>query len=298
MSYFKFLIYNLLVLVFGGFGLSLLKPILKNFLAANQPVVPGWLQGSPEFIGEVSLALTIAVLLNLLVEWVSRTRESRLHEMFVARVTGEINKELLRSVFKKNLPDMVVKQIEAHLFSGCICKLSWEATYYLKLEPDPDDRSKSIVTWNSRDKYKLKNMDRRKRDHEIAFEMEVTPHYESRSGLTSLEVNGQAVGFKEARNGSRVRLSHEITLKPGEEVEVTSRQTGAGPEEFHEVICSMLPVEDLVVTVIHPEGVRVCAMSLHPDEEELNINDPTQKQWRMKGVFPGQGLDIFWGRAS
>jgi hypothetical protein len=109
-----------------------------------------------------------------------------------------------------------------------------------------------------------------------------------------LQIADRVVTPNVTNDGLRMRVREDIELKPGNDVKVQSVQLGAGPPEFHEVICSLLPVEELIVNVLHPEEMKVSAMSLHPEAEQLEVDEPGRKRWRMRGVFPGQGLDIIW----
>jgi len=296
MNYMRFLGINLLVLALGGYGLNRVAAFVKDFSAVHPGLLPDWITTGAPFTAELSLALTIAVFLNLLVERFTRARHEILERQLVENVNVEVSKDLLRSVFRKNMPDSVVQQIEAHLLSGAICKTQWDSRYFLDLveEGDPPRR---FVLWRVSDTYTLHNMDRRSHGHVVTIEFDVTRHYETKWEIKSLEVGGRVVAAPQIREGRRLSMSHQITLSPGQKVEVKTVQCGAGPTDFHEVICSLLPVDDFTVTVTHPENLKISAMSLHPDAESVVVNEPRQKQWRMRGVLPGQGIDIIWSEA-
>jgi hypothetical protein len=297
MTYKRFLGINLLVLGLGGYGLNRLAVFVAQIAATHHGLLPAWVTTGASFTTELSLALTIAVCLNLLVERFTRARHESLERQLVENVNVEVSKDLLRTVFKKNLPDSVVQQIEAHLFSGAVCKTEWHSRYFLDIveEGDPPKR---FVVWEASDTYTLHNMDRRPHDHKVAIEFDVARHYETKGQIKVLEVGGKLIQPEGARTGRRLSMAHWINLQPGQRIEVRTVQCGAGPTEFHEVICSLLPVDDFTVTVTHPKELKVSATSLHPDMEATLVNESRQKQWRMRGVFPGQGIDISWSEAA
>jgi hypothetical protein len=291
MSYVKFLAFNLVLLLIG-FILFHFNPSLQEI--ASHKDAAAWVKGGVPFIGELSTALTIAVILNLGVEWFTRQRHHALETATIERINSEVSKDLLTRVFNENLPKKVVQQIRIHLFTAHVYKTWWRAHYALEVREDPKDKNKKVVFWTATDEYTLKNMDRRAVRHWIKMEVEPMEYVELWH-ITGLSVDGKAEAFQEIRDGRKVSFAHEVTLQPDQEMKVTTTQTGAGPLHAHEVLCSDLAVEKLTLVVKHPMELKINATSLHPNSEtSLEDTAEGEKQWELEAILPGQGIEVLW----
>jgi hypothetical protein len=291
MSYKKFLGVNLVVLLVA-YGLFRCAPYLKQL--ADRPGTPSWITQSEPFIGELVTALTIAVILNLGVEWFTRLRHHELEKATIDRINSEVGKDLLLRVFNENLPSNIVQQIRRHLLTPHVCKISWHAHYQLKVQPDPSDATRNIVVWTADDQYTLKNMDRREVSHSITMEAELPEELADMWHITRLEIAGKKTPIVEKRKAGSVSMCHVVKLKAGEELKVLTSQICAGPITSKEIICSMMAVEKLVLTVVHPLDLHVTATSLHPDDLSNSLNLDERKIWELDALLPGHGIELSW----
>jgi hypothetical protein len=291
MTYLKFLIFNLVLLLIG-IVLFHINPSLQEL--ASHKDASTWVTAGVPLISELSKALMIAVVLNLGVEFFTRQRHEALETATIERINSEVSKDLLTRVFNENLPANVVKQIRLHLFTAHVCKTYWRVHYSLEVKQDPNDASKQIVFWTATDDYTLKNMDRQAVKHSIQMEVEPSEYVELWH-ITGLSVEGKQVPCNESRDGRKVSVAHEVTLQPQQEMNVKTIQTGAGALHAHEVICSSLAVEKLTLIVKHPAELRINATSLHPvDETRLQDSAEGENRWELEAILPGQGIEVLW----
>jgi hypothetical protein len=289
-SYKKFLSVNLIVLL-AAYGLFRASPLLKEM--AHRPLTPAWVTQSEPFIDELIIALTIAVILNLGVEWFTRQRHHELEKATIDRINSEVAKDLLLRVFNENLPPNCVQQIRRHLLTPNVCKTFWEAHYSLEVQPDPADPAKKIVVWTANDEYTLRNMDRRGTMHVITMEAEVE-EFGALWDIKGLEVNGKPERIVVKRDPQSVSMSHGVWLEAGQEMKVLTSQCGAGSLASKEIICSMRAVEKFKLTVVHSKELHVTATSLHPDDATNPLKLENKKVWELNALLPGHGITLSW----
>jgi hypothetical protein len=290
-SYTLFLFYNLLLLA-AGFFLHQFAPQIHEAADANG--VPYIFKTAATFTDELSVAFVIAAILSFGVEWLTRVRHHALEKATIEKINSELSQDVLTWVFKQNLPANVVDQVRSRLFQAQVCRLLWTTDYVLKLASDTVDPKGKFITWTCTDTYELKNMERRKVDHIIRMEAELIEYPECWD-ITLLEIDGKPEEINVDKSGGRLKFAHSIRLKAGQTVSIKTIQTGAGPAFGHEVICSVLAVETLVLKCEHPPEISVVAAALHPDEAIPKSGlGPGKKEWTLGAVFPGQGMELVW----
>lgn len=259
---------------------------------------------------EIGFAFIIAAVLNLVVEPNTQRRHEDLERAVTERLTRasdelnlEVRKNVLRAVFKQNLGDFVIGQIESKLFQPGPYRVSAYVTYGLGLERD-GQTGKDCVCIETNIRYSEYNASRRKSPLVIGLATNSPEEFKHLLKLESVKLDGE-----EIMNGKAARkVLHGGSLEYREEggLEMEPGSTHSVEIAFHradytagtETYVSRLAIETLDVHVSHSDQLRVWAMSLHPDEPEVLGKTSTSKGWRLRGLMPGQGLSITWARTD
>jgi hypothetical protein len=259
---------------------------------------------------EIGFALIIAAVLNLVVEPNTQRRHKDLEKAVTDRLTRasdqlnlEVRKNVLRAVFKQNLGDYVIGQIESKLFQPGPYRVSAYLTYTVGLERD-ERTGRDCVCIEANIRYLEYNASRRRAPLAIGLVTDSPEELRHFLKLESIKVDRKEI--MNAASAQRVlhegsmeyREENALEMEPGSthSVEIAFRRADytAGTETY----VSRLAIETLDVHVSHSDQLRVWAMSLHPDEPELLGGTTTSKGWRLRGLMPGQGLSISWARSG
>lgn len=259
---------------------------------------------------EIGFALIIAAVLNLVVEPNTQRRHEDLEKAVTDRLTRasdqlnlEVRKNVLRAVFKQNLGDYVIGQIESKLFQPGPYRVSAYVSYSLGLEMD-EKTGKECVCIEANIRYSEYNASRRRAPLAIGLVTDSPEEFKHFVNLESVRLDGKDIMNGESakrvtRGGSlEYREENGLEMEPGSThcVEIVFRRAdyAAGTETY----VSRLAIETLEVHVSHSDQLRVWAMSLHPDEPETLGKTSTSRSWRLRGLMPGQGISISWARAG
>ncbi|HTY84807.1 MAG TPA: hypothetical protein VMB19_11340 [Silvibacterium sp.] len=259
---------------------------------------------------EVGFAFIIAAVLNLVVEPNTQRRHEDLERAVTDRLTRasdelnlEVRKNVLRAVFKQNLGDYVIGQIESKLFQPGPYRVTAYLSYGLGLKKD-EHTGTDCVCVEANIRYAEYNASRRSAPLAIGLVTDSPEEFKHYLRLESVKVDDKDL----VDAGSAKSLVHGGSLEYREEngVEMEPGSTHSVEIAFHradyaagtETYVSRLAIETLEVHVSHSDQLRVWAMSLHPDEPEVIGRTSTSKGWRLRGLMPGQGLSISWARKA
>jgi hypothetical protein len=249
----------------------------------------------------------LAAVLNFVVEPNTQRRHEDLERAVTERLTRasddlnlEVRKNVLRAVFKQNLGDNVIGQIESKLFQPTPYRIATHIAYSLTLMTDGQS-GKQCVRVEATLRYLEINASRRKVALVVGLTADSPEEFGHLLTLDAIKVDGRDVIKEDLRkkmiNGGSIvyRDENVIDMEPGAKhaVEIPyCRGDYAAGTETH---VSRLAVETLEVFVSHSPELRVWAMSLHPDEPDDLPGTGTLKGWRLRGLVPGQGIAISWG---
>lgn len=257
---------------------------------------------------EIGFAFIIAAVLNLVVEPNTQRRHEDLERAVTDRLTRasdqlnlEVRKNVLRAVFKQNLGDYVIGQIESKLFQPGPYRLSAYLSYSLGLKRD-EHTGTDCVCVEANIRYAEYNASRRSVPLAIGLVTDSPEEFKHYLKLESVKVDERdlvdAESAKKLVHGGSLEYREEngIEMEPGSthSVEIAFHRAdyAAGTETY----VSRLAIETLEVHVSHSDQLRVWAMSLHPEEPIVIGRTSTSKGWRLRGLMPGQGLSISWAR--
>jgi hypothetical protein len=269
---------------------------------------------------EISIALLIAAVLNVVVERTTQRRhgdlELRVQERLrlsaeqlneqahrnAERLNRQVRKNVLRAVFKENLGDKVVRQIEAKLFERKPYRLKADVTYSLSLVTDSKGVTRVLI--DSHLRYNVFNPSTSPELLPIVFGTTSPDEFASDCSIKDIKCGGVSILNTEiagkCKAGGTIQYEDKAgcSLGPKESKWIEIRHQRADYLEGNETYISTLPVEELRVYVTYPEGFHVWAMALHPDDEETIGGTAVSRTWLLEGLIPGQGLAFMWRRRS
>jgi len=148
---------------------------------------------------EVSVAFLIAAVLNLVVEPNTQRRHEDLERAVTERLTRasddlnlEVRKNVLRAVFKQNLDDNVIGQIESKLFQPTPYRIATHIAYSLTLMTD-DKSGKQCVRVEAALRYIELNASRRKVALAVGLTTDSPEEFGHLLTLDSIKVDGRNV---------------------------------------------------------------------------------------------------------
>lgn len=275
----------------------------------------------PNFIlKEAGMAGFIALFLNISIEAINRKRhalhqESLLikleekHEATSKKLLSEVNAQLFKTVYERNIDENVFQQVEEHLLRAKYMRRGYRATFKLSKFVDPaQPLEEKFVKLELCNDYYVENLTIKALTIDVAKALiDVTPTYSEFCKFRRVTIDGrppiEGESLKEfvkesvdGRNFSLLKVEHEIPA--WDKVKVRIEYTKLAPIDYTEIIVTTVPMDALSVAVTDKdECFTVEAMSLHPENECMMtpLDERCHRAWEVPhAILPGQGIVILW----
>lgn len=265
---------------------------------------------------ELGMAGLIALILNVSIEWINRAKHfsqqnellfelEKKHEDTSKRLLNDVNKQLFRTVYQRNIDAEVFAQVEKHLLMAEIMRRDFKASFTIKpFRMNGELTNLAVVDFcNS---FTVQNLtDAPVTAPVVKALIDVKPAYRDQCKFKRIKIGetifeGAALDEKvqqvAGRNLLTVRVDQVIAANESVPVSVEYQKLEA--IDYLEVVVTTIPADKIDLEVVDPESFfTVDAMSLHPEDEVRVTNSEREflAQWKLdNAIFPGQGILLSW----
>jgi hypothetical protein len=217
----------------------------------------------------------------------------------------EVNEQLFKTVYQRNIDAAVFAQVETHLLRSDVMRREFEVAFKLKrfLEP-ATSKPTEFVELNYRNDYYVVNLTDSPVAVDVAKAMvDVTPSYREHCKFTQVDLGGEIITGEELNNlvtnhdqRNLMTLKINRVIPANEKLRVSVEYSKLAPLDYCEIICSTVPMDRLTLEVNTPDELfTIEAISLHPEDEVVKVAKKHQSKWCIEqAILPGQGIAMMW----
>lgn len=269
---------------------------------------------------EAGMATFVALGLNLSMEWVNRSKQEKQQKSLLSKLEAKhaensaillnrVRRQLLQTVYERNIPEEIFCQIDRHLLNKDQIRKEYKASYTISKFLDPATRQPTeFVELKGYYQYTLVNISHKALDTSVRATIDLTPNYETHCKFSSVIIGESIYSYeklvtekfilqdKEGR--PLLNLSVPVNLTVGESLKVHLEYVKLGHLNYCEAVCVFQPTTDLRLEILIPhEDFIIEVESLHPEEPCLTSavgRRSMMMEWTLHGILPGQGMYFFW----
>lgn len=271
----------------------------------------------PLTVSELGVAGLIAIILISTIEKFSRKRHEeateKMHEEFYT-VTEEMHKEInnnvFRAVYKRNINEKILQEVERSLFNSKVQREKYTIFYTLehidkKLDAKTDEFEHLLVT--TRSTYIIQNISNGPVEHAIQsnFELPIDDRWLEMVNFTKLTITGVSPCILEGDelrsyvkpndDKDQLLLNYNIEIPEGKAIEVIIEGTLVKRVTDMEVWASKIPSDGIELHVYSPPDIKVCASANHSLKLLPKNPDENRTVWVLEyGLFPHQSIVFWW----
>jgi hypothetical protein len=294
-----FILWNV-VIVIAGILVKLVAVPNADTLRNKLPSQLGWIA---DFLPEISTALIVAVVLNLLVEPFNRHQ----HRKHAADIESKIKEGVLKAVFLRQIPERVFDEVDRELLRANYYRLAPEIALTIrKLESVIVGAPQGFALVTESFHWKIQLSSPEPQPLSIHMSSDACRGMGALSRVLMASINHRELTRKEidgatSHVGDSIVFSyHDPTLiiKQGDVVDfrIATQFVRWDRDEGNELM--LCPASGISVIVNIPnEDFEVEAVAIHPKEltETSVAGELAVKRWCFShGIFPGQGVGISW----
>lgn len=273
----------------------------------------------PNFLlKEAGMAGLIALFLNLSIEWINRKRHASHQEALLSKLDSkheetskklllDVNKQLFKTVYERNIDEHVFDQVEEHLLRAKTMRKGFATLFKLTRFVDPaTNNSTEFVQLECCNDYQLSNLtDKPIKVFVVKALVDVTPKYRQHCKFHRVSIGDDVIEGAEldkmvetvdGRNFILLKIEREVP--PNDSVPVRVEYKKLAPIDYAEIVVTTIPMDGLILEVIDPlECFTVEAVSLHPEDETLRTPSDQKylRRWHIEhAILPGQGIVMLW----
>jgi hypothetical protein len=265
---------------------------------------------------EAGMAGLIAVFLNVSIEWINRRRHAmhqqslleeleKKHAETTKKLLVEVNAQLFKTVYQRNIDSAVFQQVEKHLLRSDVMRRQFEVSFVLERFLEPNTfKPTEFVMLKYRNDYHVVNLTDKPVVVDVVKAMvDVTPSYKESCKFTRVVLGNETVSDEELRksvtnhdhrNLMTVKINRSVPAN--DTLRVSVEYCKLAPLDYYEIVCSTVPMDGLALEVITPDQLfTVEAISLHPEDEVVKVAGKLQSKWCIEhAILPGQGIAMMW----
>ncbi|MES2973191.1 MAG: hypothetical protein V4757_06260 [Pseudomonadota bacterium] len=267
---------------------------------------------------DAGIAGLVALFLNLTIEWVNRKKHAdhqqslltaleTKHEESSKKLLEDVNKQLFRTVYKRNIDPAVFNQVEKHLLLADVMRRDFRASFKLKKFMDPDSGGPTeFAELDVIYDFRVFNLTDKPVTCPVAKALvDVTPKYREFCRFKRITVGGEvfendllAKYVDDVPDRNFIVLLLPKAIPPNDSIPVRIEYKKLAPLDYSELVVTTLPMDGLTIEVSDPhEMFTVEAISLHPEDERRDtpLDQKHLARWSMDQAFlPGQGMVMMW----
>jgi hypothetical protein len=284
---------------------------------------------------EAGMAGLIALFLHVSIEWITRRREQlhrsalissleekhqqtsnallialdEKHRSTSAKLLDDVNQQLFRTVYKRNIAPAVFEQVEKHLLRSDIMRKDFSAYFEIRPFIDPQTKaSTQFVELYFCNEYVVQNLTDSPIEAEVVRAIvDVTPIYRDQCYLKQITLGEETIdkealigkGYvQQVENRNLIKAYIKRTIVGNDAMRVRFEYVKLAPIDYSEIVITTLPMDGLVLEVNNPTGsFTIGAVSLHPEDAMLLTPEDRQhlQKWKIDhAILPGQGIALMW----
>lgn len=274
--------------------------IFLIFIAHVKFLAEPWLG----IINDIGSTLLAAVVVIFTVERLSRQS----HRESSDKLIRDINSNLFKAIYRRQIPDSLIKEVEASIFQTKVFRHSHKVRYNFTEVPKDEDEAMDkpqhlIVQTTSR--YKLQNPSDEVISTSIPghYEMPLDEKWRQYVSIDAVEIEhqeltAQQIGEYTKRDSVQLKFEYPIQIPPQSDLFILLKVTMVKRIEDMEVFASFIPSDGLELTVHVPENYTIEATANHRCKLVEEYDIPTSKTWRLdEAILPFQSI-VFWWKPS
>lgn len=284
--------------------LTLLSGIILVFVSNIIP--DGWPFHFSGFVKELGFALVIAGILIFTIEKYTRDRHKKDLEITIK----EINENLYQAIFKRHIPESILREVEKSLLCANVFRTNYDVTYTL-IPVDPVEDAamdpQMHLRCTTQSVYTIKNITNNPITHYIkaAYEYPVDENWKKEVSVVDVTIDGKnltqdIINECTKEKNSQLRFSYKVKIPADSSIDIMMKAKLLKRQTDMEVWSSMLPSDGIRLTIVTPtKDIFVSANANHSSELESTPEDPITRTWKLsQGMFPYQSITFWWERRT